>query len=223
MEEFMDDKTEELETLLSERTVERRKTSVDSKPERKILFLAGACVLLIIVLIAVYFGFGNRQSNEDSIRIQAKLDQLEDRLGQIPGLQDRISYLETREKSSQQQMVKTDRAVNALSEHIHILTKEFDKVQKKMVAVEAAKPEPAKPEPAEPEPAKREAAKPTVKPKPVAQSQGLFHEVRRGDTLYQISRKYGITVDEIRRLNNLTKSQTIQPGQKLLVNPGSRE
>jgi len=218
MEEFMDDKTEELETLLSERTVERRKASVDSKPERKILFLAGACVLLIIVLIAVYFGLGNRQSNEDSIRIQAKLDQLEDRLGQISGLEDRISYLETREKRSQQQMVKTDRAVNALSEHIRILTEEFDKVQKKMVAVE-----PAKPEPAKPEPAKREAAQPTVQPKPVAQSQGLFHEVKRGDTLYQISRKYGITVDEIRRLNNLTKSQTIQPGQKLLVNPGSRE
>ncbi|MDB4444550.1 LysM peptidoglycan-binding domain-containing protein [bacterium] len=218
MEEFMDDKTDELDSLLTERSAERRKASVDPKPERKILFVAGACVLLIIVLIAIYFGRGNGTSNEESLRIQAKLNQLEDRLGQISGLQDRISYLEKREKSTQQYKVKTDRAVNALSEHIDILTKEFDRVQKKMVAVEAAKPKAAKPKP----------SKPPVQPKPVPpklvpRSQGLFHEVNRGDTLYQISRKYGITVDELRRLNKMTKAQSIQPGQKLLVNPGNPE
>ncbi|MBC6699637.1 LysM peptidoglycan-binding domain-containing protein [Hymenobacter puniceus] len=43
------------------------------------------------------------------------------------------------------------------------------------------------------------------------------HLVQKGDTLYNISRRYqGITVDELRRLNHLT-SDEVKPGQKLIV------
>ncbi len=40
--------------------------------------------------------------------------------------------------------------------------------------------------------------------------------VRRGDTLYAIANSYGVTVDEIKRLNNLT-SNTLSIGQELLI------
>jgi LysM repeat protein len=43
------------------------------------------------------------------------------------------------------------------------------------------------------------------------------HVVQKGDTLFRISKRYGLTVDALRRLNNLGKGATIQPGQKLLV------
>jgi LysM repeat protein len=36
--------------------------------------------------------------------------------------------------------------------------------------------------------------------------------------LYGIAQEYGLTVEELRQLNNLTKGQVIYPGQKLLVN-----
>ncbi|WBA41603.1 LysM peptidoglycan-binding domain-containing protein [Hymenobacter canadensis] len=43
------------------------------------------------------------------------------------------------------------------------------------------------------------------------------HLVQKGDTLYNISRRYqGITVEELRRLNHLT-SDEVKPGQKLIV------
>jgi len=43
------------------------------------------------------------------------------------------------------------------------------------------------------------------------------HLVQKGDTLYNISRRYeGVTVDQLRHLNNLT-SDAVKPGQKLIV------
>lgn len=43
-----------------------------------------------------------------------------------------------------------------------------------------------------------------------------FHTVIRGETLFAISRKYGLTVDGLKALNNLS-SNTIQIGQRLRV------
>jgi LysM repeat protein len=56
-----------------------------------------------------------------------------------------------------------------------------------------------------------------------AQNKVRHHEVRRGDTLYGIAQEYGLSVAELMRLNNLTKTQAIHPGQKLLITPGKTE
>ena len=61
-------------------------------------------------------------------------------------------------------------------------------------------------------------AGPTTRP-PVAQPPRVlkYHAVMQGETLFSISKKYGITIDELRRLNNLKSNQTIGVGQKLIV------
>ena len=45
-----------------------------------------------------------------------------------------------------------------------------------------------------------------------------YYRVHRGDSLYGIAKEYGLTVEEICRLNNLKKSHVIYPGQRLYVN-----
>jgi len=45
------------------------------------------------------------------------------------------------------------------------------------------------------------------------------HQVEPGETLWNIAKRYGMSVEEIVRLNKLKPSQTIYPGQKLLVSP----
>ena len=45
-----------------------------------------------------------------------------------------------------------------------------------------------------------------------------YYRVHRGDSLYEIAQKYGLTVEELRRLNNLNRGHVIYPGQMLLVN-----
>jgi LysM repeat protein len=45
------------------------------------------------------------------------------------------------------------------------------------------------------------------------------HHVEPGETLWNIARRYGMSVDEIVHLNRLNPSETIYPGQELLVTP----
>ena len=69
----------------------------------------------------------------------------------------------------------------------------------------------------------KEIEKSSIKKQTVSQEEKQYHKVRRGDTLYSISRKYGLSVDEIRRLNNLNDNKPIQPGQKLIVTTDSQK
>lgn len=64
----------------------------------------------------------------------------------------------------------------------------------------------------------------TPKPKPPSRSVAvkpkskppITHTVKRGDTLYGLSRKYGTTVGSIQRANNL-RGTTIGIGQRLII------
>jgi LysM repeat protein len=46
-----------------------------------------------------------------------------------------------------------------------------------------------------------------------------YHIVKPGETLYQIGPQYGLTVKKLRQLNKLGNSDTIYPGQKLVIRP----
>lgn len=45
------------------------------------------------------------------------------------------------------------------------------------------------------------------------------HRVRKGDTLYEIGKRYGVEVEALRRLNNLGPREFIYPGQELKIPP----
>ncbi len=45
----------------------------------------------------------------------------------------------------------------------------------------------------------------------------IFHTVKKGETLYGISRKYSTTVSKLRLLNKLNKKSEIYPGEMILV------
>jgi len=55
--------------------------------------------------------------------------------------------------------------------------------------------------------------------KPAISTKKQFHTVQEGETLYRISKKYGISLKELRKLNNLSADQPLRAGQKLLVSP----
>ena len=45
----------------------------------------------------------------------------------------------------------------------------------------------------------------------------IVHAVQYGDTLWSIAEAYGITLNELLNLNNLTEDAIILPGNELLV------
>lgn len=50
-----------------------------------------------------------------------------------------------------------------------------------------------------------------------SQSTVTLHVVQRGETLYRIAQNYGVTIDDLVRLNGLTDPGSIDVGQRLLV------
>ena len=54
----------------------------------------------------------------------------------------------------------------------------------------------------------------------LSQGKKHYHAVRSGETLSGIAKHYGVSVDELCRLNNITKSDYIYPGQKILLTSG---
>ncbi|NBU70961.1 MAG: LysM peptidoglycan-binding domain-containing protein [Bacteroidetes bacterium] len=47
-----------------------------------------------------------------------------------------------------------------------------------------------------------------------------YYTVRKGDTLWDIAQRKGITVAELQKANKLTKSSRLQPGQRLKIAAG---
>jgi LysM repeat protein len=62
------------------------------------------------------------------------------------------------------------------------------------------------------EPVKQKGAKATAS----KGGSGRYHTVKKGDTLSSIARKYGLTVQKLKKLNGLKRDQ-INVGQRLRV------
>jgi len=45
----------------------------------------------------------------------------------------------------------------------------------------------------------------------------VYHTVRQGDNLWDIARKYQVSVEQIRRLNDVASSASLRPGQRIRV------
>jgi LysM repeat protein len=91
-----------------------------------------------------------------------------------------------------------------------------------MVPVVNAPTPAATPKPTPVAPPSQVVAKPTPKPeapKPVVKPSGSSksHTMGKGDTLYSLSRKYGVSVTAIQKANNITNPNAIREGAKLLI------
>ncbi len=60
---------------------------------------------------------------------------------------------------------------------------------------------------------KKKATKKNITPP----KKSIFHTVKKGDTLYSLSKQYGISVSKLEKINHLPKNANIYPGDNLLV------
>ncbi|MFH1123427.1 MAG: LysM peptidoglycan-binding domain-containing protein [Pseudomonadota bacterium] len=163
----------------------------------------GLGLIVVIALLALLFRGGGKVSTSELEALKTRMSQVEARLirmdsmatkagsleGQIKALTESLAKLESSDKSIKEQLDKLDQRIEKLSE------KATPAVAKKEVPVVSKKE--------------------TSSPGP--QAKGRYHDVNRGETLYGIAKKYALSVDQLRRMNNLKESQAIYPGQKLLV------
>jgi hypothetical protein len=127
---------------------------------------------------------------QDMGPLQSRLDRVEHRLALLESNVGKVPILEEQMKSLQQGQARMEGSAKNMSDRLDRLGKQMEKARAQPAAARTGAP-----------------AKTQV------------HEVRAGDTLFGIAGKYGMTLDQLLRLNSLNKNATIQPGQKLLVTP----
>lgn len=190
--EIMEDVSEELDDdVRGDRPKRRFRGASGLDPQKKSLILGAAGAVLLIILLVVFFGGGGDKNAVKQLNaLTSRLDGLEKRLVQVEGTGQKISSMESQIKGLQGSVTRLEGLSRTMKE------------QMEKAAVAA----PPKPQVSAPAPQKKPSA-----------SEKRLHEVRRGETLFSIAKKYGMTTDELRRLNHLSKNSGIQPGQKLIV------
>ncbi|MBW1690183.1 MAG: LysM peptidoglycan-binding domain-containing protein [Deltaproteobacteria bacterium] len=180
----------------------QKKSLLGSMPQTKTLILGGAGILLLVILIALFSGGTSEPSKKDLTVINTRIDLLEKRLTRLEEVELRIANVQKQGNMLQQSIGELDRSIRLLTQQVDVLTQKPKLQEKGTVAVIKGTQAPA-----------------DTTEQVVSQDKRRVHEVRKGENLYRISLKYGLTVDELCRLNNIAASQAIYPGQKLIVAP----
>ena len=200
MDDLINDLADDAQENQSSRILRERRSSLYTISQGKILLFGGAGLLVLIILVVLLFSGGKEAPSEDLSLIQARLTRMEARIKAATAMENRIQQFEEAEKEVRQSLLKTDLSIRTIKGDLNQLIEAFEGLQKKMPPV----------------PKKVETPK-SVKEASIAQTEKGYHLVNRGETLYRISKKYGISVDDLRRLNNMDPNALIHPGQKLLV------
>lgn len=155
------------------------------------LLILAGVVVFVLILFVVYLSAGKKGPSKKDLE----------------SMETRITQLDSRLKALEPLAGRIDGLENQLKEVPHSLN-ELKRSQLALNARLDALKQDTK---------KKEKAEAPTPPK----TKTRYHVVRSGDTLYAIAKKYGTTIEELRRLNKIPKGQELKVGQKILLPPAS--
>ena len=165
-------------------------------------WLAIGCLVLIILFILIFPKHKSEVDEKQFLAMETRLKRLEDRIAKIENVDEKITRIWEQAKDFEQFKTRFDRQEASLSLRLDDLTKDVNRLKQRQAAAKPIKAEASK---------AKQTAGATTTPE--------HHTVSSGDTLYSISRRYGLTVEKLRQINKLPEGAAIHPGQKLLVRP----
>jgi LysM repeat protein len=184
-------------------------TSVFRKKSVTPYIIGGAGFIVLLILLITSLSGGPRDSvSLDQLqsldgRIQA-LENLSVKMGKI---EEDLARIENQEKETGLLKERVNQFESTVASQIDQIIKELGKLHQKTTQESPPKAPPSQP------------AEIATPPK---ESTAKFHEVRAGETLYSISRSYGLSVEQLRTYNQIGPDASIQPGQKLKLSPGGK-
>ena len=180
------------EDLRLDRYVAETVTGVRTKRSMSLtsyLIFAGIVVVILVIGCILFFRF-HKTSTADLEVTKNRLKMLEQRFPQLAG-----------------QVMELEQSMSNVNASGQSLTKRMDELSYKVAQLQAA---------AVMKQAKGKAPV-SGQEKPAVKTAPAYHQVQPGETLYRIAKRYGISLDELCRLNQISEEQAIKPGQKLLV------
>lgn len=187
---------------------------VDYHPEKKKLFTSEQLVfsaimigLMVLVILIGWFVLQKKfATNTNQFRkLETRIKQFENKLAKIEEISDQIFQLETQVENFTTTMNRFDRFETSTSLKLDALNRQLASFQNTSIVIKEAD--------AAPKTAGKKSDMATMR----------HHIVQAGETLYKISRQYGLTVEEMRRSNNLEANSVIYPGQKLTIRPDKKD
>ena len=159
-------------------------------------------IILIVLFMVAFLSSGEKDpSKTDFNAVMNRLDRIEARLHDLEGAQERMTAeVRAQKNTADKDITATADADKTTAQKLDLLTKKVELLQQKTDSV-----------------AKEPRADRNASVQPVGAKRHQYHVVTRGETLYRIAMKYGLTVDALRNLNRMSPDQSIHPGQKLLV------
>ena len=160
------------------------------------LTIGGAGLVLIVILLVVFLsGPKNTVGNRQLQSLEAKIEQLEIKLASFDAIDQALERLGKQEQNLNLISERFDRFNSTVTTQIDQIIKELGALHQKSSQA--------------PQPAKTDQK----------QTKAKFHQVRAKETLWGISRQYGLTVNQLRSYNNIGSKATLQPGQRLKLTP----
>lgn len=179
-----------------------RLSGITDSPVLLILTLG---VVFIILLGMIAMKLGGPANSGKMEAMDARIKQLEDRFIDLDLLVKKISDLETREEKIDRLIKRFNVLESNLSERMKTLSRQISTPPKPAGTTVKKKEEGLR-------------VKSVAGKKTDSGGTSVYHHVRSGDTLYSISRRYKLSIEELRTLNpTLGQKKTIFPGQKLRV------
>jgi len=181
---------------------QRRRGFVPRQKNRKSLVMVGAIVLVVVLAVLFFMAQGEKKSPEVDLQPLLK---------KIGLLEERMAKLESKGKEAPQVQEKLDSLTRNLNERLSHIEKDINQIKEEAASTKK-KPEVSQPAAPTPAPSPKSPAKPGTT---------RVHTVAPGENLYRIALRYNLSVEELRRLNNMRPDQSLQVGQKLTVGPGN--
>jgi LysM repeat protein len=155
--------------------------------------------IVIIVMLAIWFRGTpqNTQADGQIQQIEERIMLMEKRLAELTGIDEELSALERDGQAYLQAIERLNRLETTVSMRV-------ERIEKAITAMQAKQTKP------------QTKTKKVAKPAP-SKEKSITHVVKSGDTLYAISRRYNISINQLRQDNKLNNNSVLKPGQKLLI------
>lgn len=193
----------------------QKTTILSGNPVRYLYWGLGIAVVAGVVLLVMLL-FSNINESADLTRIkemEQTIQRLEQRLEKYEGIDEKVTRIWEQAKAFEKFKTRFDRSEASMSLRMDHLAMSLDALQKKsdetLKKVATLEKKPAE-------------VKATASPPPVKKKVANSHTVVAGDTLFSISRRYNLSVEQLKALNKLSEGAVIHVGQKLIVSAPSQ-
>lgn len=170
--------------------------------EIPLAWLGIGALLILIILVLVFFSSWDGVDKKQISAMEKRLTTVENKVAALENISDGIARMNDNTANFDTLAKRFDSTEATLASRMDQIAKKLESLEKQTVQARPQKSGTSK----------TAATTPKVDKK-------RYHTVVLGETMYGISRKYGISVTDLKRLNKLDDKAEIQPGQKLLVGP----